>query len=97
LLDTKGLDNLGLRTQETESQEDKLCREELLGSRDLLHLPTSSTVLCPFDTNSVQASKLAILVNDEVFGGDAIFTGIWIQLSVRGCRADKRANLPLPK
>lgn len=51
LLDAEGLDNLGLRSQETKGKEDQLGGEELLGTWHLLHLPAATAVLGPLNAH----------------------------------------------
>ena len=45
------LDEFLLRTQEPESKEDELGREELFGARNLFHLPSATAVLRPLNAN----------------------------------------------
>ena len=77
LLDAERLENLSLGTKETEREENELRGEELLRARNLLHLPASSTILSPFDTNGVQTLELAILIDDEILGGNAVLARIY--------------------
>jgi len=51
LLDSESFDYFVLRAEETKSEEDELCWEELLRIRDFLHFPTSSGIFGPFHAN----------------------------------------------
>lgn len=45
-------------------------------THDLLHLPSSSSILGPLDSDSVESSKLSVRVLDEVLGGDGVLCRI---------------------
>lgn len=55
MLHIESFDDIRFGAQETKSKEDELCREELLGTRDFLHLPTSTAVLGPFDADYIES------------------------------------------
>ena len=44
-------------------------------THDLLHLPSSSSILRPLNSDGVESSKLPVLILDEVLGGDGVLCG----------------------
>ena len=66
LLDAQRSDHLWLGTQESERQEDQLCREELLRSWHFLHLPPPAAIFRPLDPNCFWDVDGEILVDDDV-------------------------------
>jgi hypothetical protein len=51
-------------------------RRTLLRARHLGHLPRTRMVLRPFDADRVQALKLALVVQDELLGRDAVLARV---------------------
>lgn len=45
-------------------------------THDLLHLPRSSGVLCPLDSDGVEPDELAVLVLDKVLGRDRVLSRV---------------------
>ncbi|TFA98676.1 hypothetical protein CCMA1212_009587 [Trichoderma ghanense] len=69
-------EDASLGSKETHGQQDEVGREELLGALNLLHVPTAARVLCPLDTDGVDALDLATAVIDKLLGHDAVLSRI---------------------
>jgi hypothetical protein len=80
-LDNVGHDTL-LRAQETHGEQDKVSREELLASLDVLHVPATGSGLGPLDADCVDAFDVATAVIDKLLGHDAVLTWVLAHVSL---------------
>jgi hypothetical protein len=80
-LDGVGHDSL-LRAQEAHGEQDKVGREELLATLDLLHVPTTRGGLCPLNTDGVNTLDIALSVIDKVLGHDTVLTWVLAHVSL---------------
>jgi hypothetical protein len=71
-----------LRAQETHGEQDKVSREELLATLNLLHVPATRGRLGPLNTHGVDTLDIAGAVIDEVLGHDTVLTGVLAHMSL---------------
>jgi hypothetical protein len=68
--------NTSLRAKETHREQDKVSREELLATLNLLHVPTARSTLGPLNTDSVDTLDLASAIVDEVLRKNTVLTRV---------------------
>ena len=51
--------------------------EELGRSRDFFHFPAPAAVFGPFDADGIEPFEFTLVVEDKVFGRDAVFSWVW--------------------